>query len=64
MSWYMNRPIRIDGALSSTSETKRVTLPSAELRAYSARKVPAMSPIGVPTIGADDGLDQAAGRSR
>ena len=36
-SWYTNRPIRMDGADSSTSDTKRTALPSAEPRAYSAR---------------------------
>src|ERR1700722_15605054 len=44
----MNSPIRIDGADSNTSDTKRTALASGEVAPYSARYVPASSPIGVP----------------
>ena len=38
----------MDGADSSTSETNRTALPSADARAYSDRYVPTIRPIGVP----------------
>ncbi len=38
----------IDGALSSTSLTKRMTALKREPRPYSARYVPASTPIGPP----------------
>ncbi len=38
----------IDGALSNTSFTKRMTALSREPRPYSARYVPASIPIGAP----------------
>ena len=39
----------IDGALRRMSLTKRTTSPNQLPRAYSARKVPARMPVGVPT---------------
>jgi len=41
-------PTMMDGALSSTSFTKRMTMLSLESRPYSARYVPASTPIGAP----------------
>ena len=38
----------IDGALRRMSLTKRTTSPNRLARAYSARKVPARIPVGVP----------------
>ncbi len=35
--WYTNRPTMIEGALSSTSFTKRMSADSRELPPYSAR---------------------------
>src|SRR3974390_2485927 len=44
----MNRPTTIDGALSRMSLMKRTTWVMREKRPYSAMKVPARMPIGVP----------------
>ena len=38
----------MDGADSSTSDTKRTALPTIDPCAYSARYVPTIRPIGVP----------------
>ncbi len=50
----------MEGADSKMSDTKRTALPSALRPAYSARYVPTMSPIGVPTAVPERGLDHAA----
>ena len=45
---YTKRPMMIDGALNRMSLTKRTASPNRLPRAYSARKVPARMPVGVP----------------
>src|ERR1700693_4735006 len=44
----MNSPMIIEGALKSTSLMKRTSVLNRELRPYSARYVPAKTPIGEP----------------